>query len=57
MITIFCDFRRKKWSFSQKTTVMITVLNNLALFRVKNANFSPNFSAKIFKKSEVVERQ
>jgi hypothetical protein len=37
--------------FSSKTNVMIKILHNLALFWVKNANFLPNFSAKIFKKS------
>jgi hypothetical protein len=34
-----------------KTNVMIKFLHNLALFRVKNANFSPIFLAKILKKS------
>jgi hypothetical protein len=38
MITIFCDFRQfsaKYWRFSQKPMLW----HNLALFRVKNANF------------------
>jgi hypothetical protein len=33
-----------------KTNVMIKILHNLALFRVKNAIFSPIFSPKIFLK-------
>jgi hypothetical protein len=53
---IFDDFRRKNWRFSQKPMLcMIQILPNLALFWVKNAifslNFSLNFSPKIFKKS------
>jgi hypothetical protein len=54
MITIFCDFRQvleKKWRFFSTTTVMITFLNNLALFRVTNAIFW----AKIFIKTSVPE--
>jgi hypothetical protein len=42
MITIFCDFRQfsaKKIAFFSTTNVMIKILHNLALFRVKNANF------------------
>jgi Fe-S cluster biosynthesis and repair protein YggX len=45
---IFDNFRRKNWRFFSKTNVMIIFLNNLALLRVKNANFSQLFSAKIF---------
>jgi branched-subunit amino acid transport protein AzlD len=54
MITIFCDFSQfsaKKLTFFSKTNVMIKILHNIALFWVKNAIFSLNFSAKIFKKS------
>jgi hypothetical protein len=54
MITIFSDFRQysaKKLAFFSKTNVMIKILHNLALFWVKNANFSQQFLAKIFKKS------
>jgi hypothetical protein len=50
VITIFYDFRQfsaKKLAFFSKTNVMIKILHNLALFKVKNANFS----AKIFLKS------
>jgi hypothetical protein len=32
---------------------MIKILHNLALFCVKNANFLPNFSAKIFKNHNI----
>jgi hypothetical protein len=39
----------KKLAFFSKTNVMIKILHNLALFSVKNANFSLNISAKIFK--------
>jgi hypothetical protein len=46
---IFDNFRWKNWSFSRKkNNVMINILHNLALFLAKNANFLPNFSAKIF---------
>jgi hypothetical protein len=54
MIAIFCDFRQfsaKKFAFFSKINVMIKILHNLALFWAKNANFSLNFSAKIFQKS------
>jgi hypothetical protein len=37
--TIFGDFRQ----FSAKTNVMIKFYQNLALFRVKNANFFAEF--------------
>jgi hypothetical protein len=47
---IFANFRQKLALFS-KTNVMIIILHNLALFLVKNANFSQFFSAKIFLKS------
>jgi hypothetical protein len=46
MITIFCDFCQfsaKKLSFFSKTNVVINILHNLALFRVKNANFFAEF--------------
>jgi hypothetical protein len=46
MITIFCDFCQfsaKKMAFFSKTNVMINFFQNLALFRVKNANFSAKF--------------
>jgi hypothetical protein len=46
MITIFCDFWQfsvKKMAFFSKTNVMIKILNNLALFWVKNANFFAEF--------------
>jgi hypothetical protein len=46
MITIFCDFYQfsaKKLAFFSKTNVMIKFLHNLALFRVKNANFFAEF--------------
>jgi hypothetical protein len=53
MITIFCDFRQfsaKKLAFFSKINVMIKILHNLALFRVKNANFVAEFFGKnIFK--------
>jgi hypothetical protein len=42
MITIFCDFRQflaKKLALFSKNNAMIKNLHNLALFRVKNANF------------------
>jgi hypothetical protein len=45
---IFDNFRRKKLAFFSKTNVMMKLLNNLALFWVKNANFLPIYSAKIF---------
>jgi hypothetical protein len=54
MITIFCDFSQfsaKKLAFFSKTNVMIIFFQNLASFRVKNANFFANFLAKIFKKN------
>jgi hypothetical protein len=47
---IFANFRQKMAFFS-KPNVMIKILHNLALFLVKNANFSQFFSAKIFLKS------
>jgi hypothetical protein len=46
MITIFCDFQQfsaKKLAFLSKNNVMIQILHNLALFRVKNANFFAEF--------------
>jgi hypothetical protein len=46
IITIFCDFRpfsAKKLAFFSKANVMIKTLHNLALFRVKNANFFAEF--------------
>jgi uncharacterized Fe-S radical SAM superfamily protein PflX len=46
MITIFCDFCQisaKKMAFFSKTNVMIKILDNLALFGVKNANFCAEF--------------
>jgi hypothetical protein len=46
MITIFCDFQKfsaKKLAFLSKTNVMVKFFHNLALFRVKNANFSAEF--------------
>jgi hypothetical protein len=53
MITIFCDFYQfsaKKFAFFSKTNVMIKILNNLALFWVKNANFvAIFFGENIFK--------
>jgi hypothetical protein len=52
MITIFGDFRlffgEKIGVFLKKNNVMIKFLHNLTLFRVKNAIFLLNFSAKIF---------
>jgi hypothetical protein len=51
MITIFgdfCQFSPKKMAFFSKTNVMIKIFHNLALFRVKNANFFAIFLAKIF---------
>jgi hypothetical protein len=48
--TIFDNFRRKNWRFSQKTNVMIIILHNIALLWVKNANFfAIFFSENIFK--------
>jgi hypothetical protein len=46
MITIFCDFclfSEKNLAFFSKTNFMIKFLHNLALFRVKNANFFADF--------------
>jgi hypothetical protein len=47
MITIFCDFchfsAKKMAFFSKKNNVMINFFQNLALFRVKNANFFAKF--------------
>jgi hypothetical protein len=46
MITILCDFREfsaQKLAFFSKTNVMIKFLHNLALFRVKDANFFAEF--------------
>jgi hypothetical protein len=40
---IFDNFWRKNWRFFSKTNVMIKILHNLALFRVKNANFFAKF--------------
>jgi hypothetical protein len=39
----FLRFSAKKLAFFSKTNVMIKVLHNLALFRVKNANFFAEF--------------
>jgi hypothetical protein len=47
-LTIFC---KKKLAFLSKTNVMIKILHNLALFRVKNAIFCWIFRRKYFKKS------
>jgi hypothetical protein len=52
MLAIFCDYRHfsaKKLAFFSKTNVMIIFFLNLALFRVKNANFSPFFGENILK--------
>jgi hypothetical protein len=52
MITIFrnfCQFSGKKLAFFSKTNAMIKIFHNLALFRVKNANFSQFFGENIFK--------
>jgi hypothetical protein len=49
MITIFDDFKQfsaKNLAFFSKTNNMIKCLHNLALFRVKNANFLPIFLGK-----------
>jgi hypothetical protein len=46
MITIFCDFSQfsaKKMAFFINTNVRINFFQNLALFRVKNANFFSKF--------------
>jgi hypothetical protein len=46
MITIFCDFSQfsaKKLAFFLITNVAINFFQNLALFRVKNANFIAKF--------------
>jgi hypothetical protein len=46
MITIFCDFWQfsaNKLAFFSKTNVMIKILDNLALFGVKNATFFAKF--------------
>jgi hypothetical protein len=45
--TIFCE----KIGVFSKTNVMIKILHNLALFRVKNGIFVLNFSAKIILKN------
>jgi hypothetical protein len=50
MIIIFCDFRKfsaKKLAFFFKTNVLIQILQKLAVFRIKNANFCHNLLAKI----------
>jgi hypothetical protein len=44
----FRRFSAKKLAFLSKTNVVIKSLHNLALFRVKDANFLTNFSTKIF---------
>jgi hypothetical protein len=52
MITIVCDFRQfsaKKMAFFSKTNVMIKILPNLALFRVKNGIFAEFFGENILK--------
>jgi hypothetical protein len=46
MITIFChfcQFSEKKLAFFSKTNVMITILQNLAAVRAKNANIFATF--------------
>jgi hypothetical protein len=54
MITIFCDFSQfsaKKLAFFSNTNVMIKILRNLALFRVKNANFFAEIFGENLKKN------
>jgi hypothetical protein len=54
MIIIFCDlgqFSAKKLAFFSKTNVMIKSLDNLALFRVKNANFFADFFLRKYSKN------
>jgi hypothetical protein len=57
MITIFCDFWQfsaKKLAFFSKTNVMIKILHNLALFRVKHENFFAEFFGEnIFKNHNI----
>jgi hypothetical protein len=53
MITIFCDFSQflaKKLALFSNTNVMIKILHNLALFRVKNANFRAEIFGENLKK-------
>jgi hypothetical protein len=45
---IFDDFRRRNWRFSQKPIWWSQFLQKIAVVWAKNANFSLNFSAKIF---------
>jgi hypothetical protein len=40
---IFDNFRQKNWRFYQKPMLWLIFLQNLALFRVKNANFFAEF--------------
>jgi hypothetical protein len=53
IITIFCDFWQysaKKLAFFSKTNVILKILYNLGLFRVKNANsFAEIFGEKYLK--------
>jgi hypothetical protein len=53
MITIFrefCQFSSNKLAFFLKINLMIKILQNVALFSVKNANFFAEFFAEnIFK--------
>jgi hypothetical protein len=56
MITIFsnfCQFSAKKLAFFLNTNVMIQILHNLALFRVKNAIFLLNVLAKYLKNHNI----
>jgi hypothetical protein len=43
---IFVNFQRKKMAFFLNTNVMFNFFQNLALFRVKNANFFEKFFGK-----------
>jgi hypothetical protein len=43
----------KQLAVFSKTNVIIKILHSLALFWVKNANFLPNFSAKIVKNHSI----
>jgi hypothetical protein len=50
---IFDNFRQNNWRFSQKPMLCSQFLQKLAVVWAKNANFSLNFSAKIFKNHNI----
>jgi hypothetical protein len=42
-ITMFCNFRRKKWAFFSKTNALIKLLNNLALLLSQKRHIFADF--------------